>query len=254
MVGDIVGRPGREIVGSALPGLRDSLAIDRVIANGENAARGRGLTERTANELFAAGVDVITSGNHIFDVREFVPALNRDWPVLRPANYPPVVPGRGICTIGGLTVINLMGRVFMPAVVDDPFRTADQLLAGLKPGSSIVVDFHAEASSEQQALAWYLDGRVAAVVGTHTHVPTADARLLAEGTAAVGDLGMVGVRDSVIGDDIESVISRFLTGMPTRLPVASGEDGVFNSVLIDIDSTSGLATSIERVDRVLPLW
>ena len=254
MVGDIVGRPGREIVGSALPELRDALGIDRVIANGENAARGRGLTERTANELFAAGVDVLTSGNHIFDVREFVPALNRDWPVLRPANYPPVVPGRGVCTIDGLTVINLMGRVFMPAVVDDPFRVVDQLLEDVEPGNSVVVDFHAEASSEQQALAWYLDGRVAAVVGTHTHVPTADARLLADGTAAVGDLGMVGVRDSVIGDDIESVISRFLTGMPTRLPVASGEDGVFNSVLIEIDDASGLATGIERVDRVLPLW
>ncbi len=254
MVGDIVGRPGREIVGSALPELRDALGIDRVIANGENAARGRGLTERTANELFAAGVDVLTSGNHIFDVREFVPALNRDWPVLRPANYPPVVPGRGVYTIDGLTVINLMGRVFMPAVVDDPFRVVDQLLEDVEPGTSVVVDFHAEASSEQQALAWYLDGRVAAVVGTHTHVPTADARLLADGTAAVGDLGMVGVRDSVIGDDIESVISRFLTGMPTRLPVASGEDGVFNSVLIEIDDASGLATGIERVDRVLPLW
>ena len=254
MVGDIVGRPGREIVGSALPELRDALAIDRVIANGENAARGRGLTERTANELFAAGVDVITSGNHIFDVREFVPALNRDWPVLRPANYPPEVPGRGVCNSDGLTVINLMGRVFMPAVVDDPFRVVDQLLEDVEPGNSVVIDFHAEASSEQQALAWYLDGRVAAVVGTHTHVPTADARLLASGTAAVGDLGMVGVRDSVIGDDIESVISRFLTGMPTRLPVASGEDGVFNSVLIEIDDASGLATGIERVDRVLPLW
>ncbi len=254
MVGDIVGRPGREIVGSALPELRDALGIDRVIANGENAARGRGLTERTANELFAAGVDVITSGNHIFDVREFVPALNRDWPVLRPANYPPTVPGRGVWSIDGLIVINLMGRVFMPAVVDDPFRVVDQLLEDVEPGASIVIDFHAEASSEQQALAWYLDGRVAAVVGTHTHVPTADARLLADGTAAVGDLGMVGVRDSVIGDDIESVISRFLTGMPTRLPVASGEDGVFNSVLIEIDDASGLATGIERVDRVLPLW
>ena len=153
-----------------------------------------------------------------------------------------------------LTVINLMGRVFMPAVVDDPFRVADQLLAELEPGASVVVDFHAEASSEQQALSWYLDGRVAAVVGTHTHVPTADARLLPEGTAAVGDLGMVGVRDSIIGDDVESVVSRFLTGMPTRLPVASGEDGVFNSVLIEIDPERGLATAIERVDRELPLW
>ena len=174
--------------------------------------------------------------------------------MLRPANYPAVVPGRGVWRGDGLTVINLMGRVFMPAVVDDPFRVVDQLLEDVEPGESVVIDFHAEASSERQALAWYLDGRVAAIVGTHTHVPTADARLLAEGTAAVGDLGMVGVRDSVIGDDTESVISRFLTGMPTRLPVASGDDGVFNSVLIEIDEASGLATGIERVDRVLPLW
>ena len=254
MVGDVVGRPGREAVAAVLPALREELAVDHVVANGENAARGRGLTERTASELFGAGVDVITSGNHIFDVREFVPALDRDWPVLRPANYPPRVPGRGIRRRGALTVINLMGRVFMPAAVDDPFRAADRLLAGLEPGSSVVVDFHAEASSEQQALAWYLDGRVAAVVGTHTHVPTADARLLPGGAAAVGDLGMVGVRDSVIGDDVDAVVSRFLTGMPTRLPVASGEEGVFNSVLIDIDDGRGLATAIERVDRVLPLW
>ena len=192
MVGDIVGRPGRELVAAALPELRDALGIDRVVANGENAARGRGLTEKTADELFAAGVDVITSGNHIFDVRDFVPLLDRQWPVLRPANYPPEAPGRGVFALEDLTVINLMGRVFMPAVVDDPFRVADQLLAELEPGASVVVDFHAEASSEQQALSWYLDGRVAAVVGTHTHVPTADARLLPEGTAAVGDLGMVG--------------------------------------------------------------
>ena len=254
MVGDIVGRPGRELVGSALPQLRDQLGIDRVVANGENAARGRGLTEKTADELFAAGVDVITSGNHIFDIRDFVPALDREWPVLRPANYPPGVPGRGVWTLNGLTVINLMGRVFMPTAVDDPFQVADQLLADVEPSSSVVVDFHAEASSEQQALSWYLDGRVAAVVGTHTHVPTADARLLPEGTAAVGDLGMCGVRDSIIGDDVKSVVSRFLTGMPTRLPVASGEDGVFNSVLIEIDTDRGLATGIERVDRELPLW
>ena len=254
MVGDVVGRPGREAVAAALPGLREELALDHVVANGENAARGRGLTERTAEELFGAGVDVITSGNHIFDVREFVPALDRDWPVLRPANYPPRVPGRGVCRRGALTVINLMGRVFMPASVDDPFRVADELLDGLADGACVVVDFHAEASSEQQALAWYLDGRVAAVAGTHTHVPTADARVLPGGTAAVGDLGMVGVRDSVIGDDAQSVIDRFLTGMPTRLPVAEGEHGVFNSVLIEIDEARGLATAIERVDRELPLW
>ena len=254
MVGDVVGRPGREAVAAVLPSLREELALDHVVANGENAARGRGLTERTAEELFGAGVDVITSGNHIFDVREFVPALDRDWPVLRPANYPPRVPGRGLCRRGGLTVINLMGRVFMPASVDDPFRVADELLDGLGDDACVVVDFHAEASSEQQALAWYLDGRVAAVAGTHTHVPTADARVLPGGTAAVGDLGMVGVRDSVIGDDVRSVIDRFLTGMPTRLPVAEGEHGVFQSVMIEIDEASGLATAVERVDRELPLW
>ena len=253
MVGDVVGQPGREAVASVLPGLRSSLSLDYVIVNGENAARGRGLTEKTAAELFDAGVDVITSGNHIFDIRDFVPALDRDWPVLRPANYPPGVPGRGVWKAGGLTVINLMGRVFMPAPVDDPFRVADQLLDEVEPGTSVVIDFHAEASSEKQALAWYLDGRAAAVVGTHTHVPTADARLLPNGTATVGDLGMVGVRDSVIGDDVESVIYRFVTGMPTRLPVAKGEDGIFNSVLIEIDHERGLATGIERVDRELPL-
>ena len=254
MGGDIVGRPGREAVGAVLPELRNTLRIDHVVANGENAARGRGLTERTANELFESGVDVITSGNHIFDVREFVPLLDRDWPVLRPANYPPQAPGRGVYQHQGLTVISLMGRVFMPATVDDPFRVIDELLEDIPPGSCIVVDFHAEASSEKQALSWYLDGRVSAIVGTHTHVPTADARLLPGGTASVGDLGMVGVHDSVIGDDVRSVIRRFVTGMPTRLPVAEGETGVFNSVLIEIDAENGLATGVERVDREMPLW
>ena len=249
MVGDIVGRPGRQAVASILPELRSSLDIDYVVANGENAAHGRGLTEKTAQELFRAGIDVLTSGNHIFDIREFVPALDRDWPVLRPANYPTAVPGRGVTTIGALTVMNLMGRTFMPTTVDDPFRTADTLLDAVAPGAAIVVDFHAEATSEKQAFGWYLDGRVAAVVGTHTHVPTADARLLPGSTGTVTDLGMVGVRDSIIGDDVDSVLDRFLTGMPTRLPVASGDEALFNSVLIDIDDERGLARSIERVDR-----
>ena len=254
MVGDIVGRPGREMMAALLPDLRTTLELDCVIANGENAARGRGLTEKVADELFGCGVDIITSGNHIFDIREFVPALDREWPVLRPANYPPNVPGRGVFVRDGFAVINLMGRVFMPAVVDDPFRVVDDILEDLPEGTTVVVDFHAEASSEKQALSWYLDGRAAAVVGTHTHVPTADARVLPEGTAMVGDLGMVGVLDSVIGDDVNSVLDRFLTGMPTRLPVASGERGIFNSVMIDIDTASGCANSIERVDRELPLW
>lgn len=249
MVGDVVGRPGRTAVTRMLPGLRAELSIDHVVVNGENAAGGRGLTEQTARELLDAGADVITSGNHIFDIREFVPALDGDLPILRPANYPPSAPGRGLLCANGLTVINLMGRVFMPAQVDDPFRAVDALLDEVEDGAVVVIDFHAEATSEQQALAWYVDGRVAAIAGTHTHVPTADQRVLPGGTATVTDLGMVGVLDSVIGDDVGAVINRFVTGMPTRLPVASGDEVAFCSVLIEIDEQTRLATSIERVDR-----
>lgn len=249
MVGDVVGRPGRDAVTALLPGLRDELTIDRVVVNGENSAAGRGITVKTANDLFAAGADVITSGNHIFDVRDFVPALDDDWPVLRPANYPPQAPGRGVVCVGGLTVINLMGRVFVTPPVDDPFQVIEPLLRQADPASAIVVDFHAEATSEKQALAWHLDGRVAAVVGTHTHVPTADARVLPRGTAMVTDLGMVGARDSVIGDDVDAVIQRFVTGMPTRLPVAAGPEVSFNAVLIEIDDRTHRATHIQRVDR-----
>ena len=161
-----------------------------IVVNGENAAAGRGLTEGTATELLDAGADVITSGNHIFAVRDFVPALDRELPILRPANYPAGVPGRGVITVRGLTVINLMGRVFMPVTVDDPFAAADAILDALPSDATVVVDFHAEATSEKQALAWHLDGRVAAVAGTHTHVPTADDRVLPGGTAQVSDLGM----------------------------------------------------------------
>jgi metallophosphoesterase (TIGR00282 family) len=249
MVGDVVGRPGRAALAQLLPELRSSLAIDRVVVNGENAAAGRGLTEQIAREILRAGADVISSGNHIFDVREFVPALDKDWPVLRPANYPPGTPGRGVARIAGLTVINLMGRTFMPMPVDDPFRAADALLADVPEDDIVLVDFHAEATSEKLALAWYLDGRVAGVVGTHTHVPTADQRVLPQGTALVCDLGMVGARDSIIGDDVQSVLQRFLTSMPTRLPVAEGPEVTFNSVLIDIDDRTRRAVSIERVDR-----
>ena len=249
MVGDVVGRPGRAAVTQLLPELRSALAIDGVVLNGENAAHGRGLTEKTARELFDAGVDVITSGNHIFNVREFVPVLDGPLPILRPANYPPGAPGRGMCSAAGVTVINLMGRVFMPTQVDDPFQAVETLLAGVSDDAIVVVDFHAEATSEKQALAWYLDGRVAAVVGTHTHVPTADARVLPGGTATVTDLGMVGVLDSVIGDDVGSVIERFVTSVPTRLPVADGDQVLFCSVLIEIDDQRRLATTIERIDR-----
>jgi metallophosphoesterase (TIGR00282 family) len=249
MVGDVVGRPGREAVHQLLPRLRDELSLDLVVLNAENAAAGRGLTERIARDLLTDGVDVITSGNHIFNVREFVPTLDGSLPILRPANYPSVTPGRGVIEVHGVTVVNLMGRTFMPVPVDDPFRAADDILQVLPNGAIVVVDFHAEATSEKQALAWYLDGRVAAVVGTHTHVPTADQRVLPGGTALVCDLGMCGAFNSIIGDDVDSVIQRFLTSMPTRLPVAEDNEAVLNSVMIEIDEATSLATSIERVDR-----
>ncbi len=249
MVGDVVGRPGRTAVTRILPGLRSELELDYVVLNGENAAAGRGLTEKTARELLGAGVDVITSGDNIYAVREFVPTLDGPLPILRPANYPPEAAGRGVFCTGMLTVINLMGRVFMDDTCDDPFRAADALLDAVDRETVVVVDFHAEATSEKQALAWYLDGRVAAVAGTHTHVPTADTRVLPGGTALVTDLGMVGVADSVIGVDVGAVVDRFVCGMPGRLPVADGDEVIFNSVMIEIDEATKRAISIERIDR-----
>jgi metallophosphoesterase (TIGR00282 family) len=248
-IGDVVGKPGRRALAGLVPGLRRELGIDLVVANGENAAAGRGLTSATANEIFAARVDVITSGNHIWQEKEIIPHLDGDLPILRPANYPPGVPGRGICCVGGLTVVNLMGRTFMYEI-DDPFRCADRLLGGVPPGTPIIVDMHGEATSEKIAMGWYLDGRVSAVVGTHTHVPTADQRLLPKGTAFVCDLGMCGPKDSIIGVEAEPVLRKFLTGMPARFNVAEKSRAVvLNSVLIEIEEATGRARSIERVDR-----
>jgi metallophosphoesterase (TIGR00282 family) len=249
VIGDIVGRPGRRVVTALVPALRRELAIDVVVANGENAAAGRGLTVNTAKEICAASVDVITSGNHIWDNQDIFPYLDTEAPVLRPANYPEETPGRGLVRFGALTVINLMGRTFMYDI-DDPFKAADRLLATVEPGTPILVDMHAEATSEKIAMGWYLDGRVSAVIGTHTHVPTADQRLLPKGTAFVCDVGMCGPRDSIIGVEPEPVIRKFLTGMPARFNVAEKARMVqFNAVVIDIDDESGKARSIERVDR-----
>jgi metallophosphoesterase (TIGR00282 family) len=232
-----------------VPGLRRELSIDVVVANGENAAAGRGLTVSTAKEICAASVDVITSGNHIWDNSDIFPYLDTEAPVLRPANYPEETPGRGLVRFGALTVINLMGRTFMYDI-DDPFKAADRLLASVEPGTPVLVDMHAEATSEKIAMGWFLDGRVSAVVGTHTHVPTADQRLLPRGTAFVCDVGMCGPRDSIIGVEPEPVIRKFLTGMPARFNVAEKARIVqFNAVMIDIDDESGGARSIERVDR-----
>lgn len=248
MVGDVVGQPGRKALRKLLPALREELGVDTVVVNGENAAGGFGLTLATAQEILDAGVDVITSGNHIWDKREFYPHLDTDIPVLRPVNYPKGVPGRGLLWINGLWVINAIGQTFIGAF-ENPFFTMDKVLQDLKAqGQPVVVDFHAEASSEKNALGWYLDGRVSAVVGTHTHVGTIDARILPKGTAYVSDLGMTGVIDSIIGDTPESVLRRFLTSMPTPLDVGNGRMKL-NSVLVDIDESTGLARSIQRVDR-----
>ncbi len=248
MVGDVVGRPGRRAVRALVPALRQELGLDLVIANGENAAGGYGITPATAQELLEAGVDVLTSGNHIWDQKEIVPYLDQEVPLLRPLNFPPGTPGRGALRLGGVLVVNLMGRVFMQPL-EHPFLTIDRFLNGLRDRPPVVlVDFHAEATSEKQAMGWYLAGRVSAVLGTHTHVPTADARVLPGGTAFVTDVGMVGPRDSVIGDTKESVLERFLTLLPNRLEVAAGPVR-FSSVLVEVDSATGRASAIQRIDR-----
>ena len=251
-VADVVGHPGREAVKALLPGLRRELKVDLAIVNGENSAAGFGLTAKLAAELMTAGADVITTGNHVFAQKEFVAELPELERVIRPANYPPAAPGKGACVVevagNQVLVINLMGRVFVENSLDDPFRTVDAIL-GQHTGIRIVFcDMHAEATSEKTAMGWHLDGRVSAVVGTHTHIPTADARVLPGGTAYVTDVGMVGPRDGCIGMDKEVVLKRFLTGVPSRFVVASGTV-TFNSVLVTISSPSGRATSIQRIDR-----
>jgi len=248
MVGDVIGRPGRRAVRTLVPGLRQEYNVDLVIANSENAAGGLGLTKETAEELLDSGIDVLTSGNHIWDQKEILPALDGDLAILRPLNYPPGVPGRGYLIKGEALVVNLVGRTFM-GNFDCPFRTVDQLLEELTDRPSvIIVDFHGEATSEKVALGWYLDGRVSALLGTHTHVGTIDARLLPKGTAFITDVGMTGPVDSVIGDDTDAVIRRFLTQLPRRLSVGKG-CVILNSVLVEVEEDTGKAKSISRIDK-----
>ena len=248
---DVVGHPGREAVKAILPALKKELRPDLTVVNGENSAGGFGLTAKIAAELKGAGADVITTGNHVFAQKEFVgelPGLDR---VLRPANYPPPAPGQGWCELelGGhqVLVMNLIGRIFLDPL-DDPFRAADAILAAHPHAKIVFCDMHAEATSEKTAMGWHLDGRVSAVVGTHTHIPTADARVLPGGTAYVTDVGMVGPRDGCIGMDKDVVLQRFLTGVPNRFVVASGPV-TFNSVLVTIRGSTGRAASIQRFDR-----
>lgn len=248
MVGDVVGRPGRKALQMALPEIRKKHHVDMVIANGENAAGGIGITTKTAEELLEDGVDIITTGNHVWHHKDIVPYLEAGQrPLLRPLNYPPGVPGRGYLIKGPVMVVNLIGRVFV-GQFDCPFRGMDRLLQEVSPLPPVVlVDFHAEATAEKMAMGWYLDGRVSAVVGTHTHVGTIDTRLLTRGTAYVTDIGMAGAIDSVIGDDVQSVLDRFLTQMHFRLSVGKGNVAL-NSVLIKVDENTGKAQSINRID------
>jgi len=253
-----VGSPGREIVRDRLADLVPQKQIDLVIANGENSAAGFGITPKIAEELLKNGVEVISGGNHSWDRREIMEFMPHEPRLLRPANFPDGTPGRGMyvgTAKNGMkyAVINLQGRVFLPAI-EDPFRTADELLASLLADVAFVlVDFHAETTSEKIALGWYLDGRATAVVGTHTHVATADERVLPEGTAYITDVGMTGPHTGVIGMDRAAIVKKFLDGMPARFEVAQG-DVQMNAVLIETDddgprNTAGRlkATSIERL-------
>ncbi len=250
-IGDVIGRPGRLALARLVPRLRDEYAVDVVVANGENIAGGIGITPGALEDLRATGVDVVTSGNHVWRHKDVIPYLEDPYyPVVRPLNYPPAVPGKGSYLYSGLLVVNLIGRVFMSSY-DCPFRAVDALLDQPPAGTkAVLVDFHAEATSEKIAMGRYLDGRVAAVVGTHTHVGTIDARVLPRGTAYVTDIGMAGPVESVIGDTPGSVIRRFLTMIPERLEVAKGPVAV-DAVLITIDDVSGLATDITRLSEVM---
>lgn len=249
-IGDIIGKPGRNAVKKILPGLRSEYNIALVIGNGENAAGGLGLTPSTAQEFFDSGIDVITTGNHIWAYKEIIPYMENEPALLRPLNYPPTNPGRGYVLKKKVLIINLMGRVFM-GHVDCPFRAMDQLLAEFEHESiPIIVDFHAEATSEKVAMGKYLDGRVSAVLGTHTHVGTIDAQILPKGTAYVTDIGMVGPIDSVIGDDPDSVITRFLTQMTSRLSVGKGKVS-FDAILVEVDKKTGKAVDIKRIQKLV---
>jgi metallophosphoesterase (TIGR00282 family) len=250
-IGDIVGRPGRELVKRGLPAIVEHHAIDFVVANAENAAAGFGVTREIGDHLLEWGVDVMTSGNHIWDKREALDYIGTEPRLLRPANYPAGVPGNGSYlartrrgeTIG---VINIMGRVFMLSI-DDPFAVVAREIEAMRQRTrTILVDFHAEATSEKIAMGWHLDGRVSAVVGTHTHVQTADDRILPKGTAYLTDVGMTGPHDSIIGVEIEAALSRFLTALPAKFETATANPRL-HAVIVETDSQTGRATDIERL-------
>jgi len=251
MIGDVVAKPGRIAVLERIQDLREQHSIDLAIMNAENLAGGFSVTPSLCEQLFNSGIDVMTSGNHIFDKKEAIPYIAKQPRLLRPANYPPGTPGSGMWTgnVNGtpVAVLNLMGRVFMPAS-DDPFRVADELLKSLPAETRVrLVDIHAEATSEKVAMGWYLDGRVSTVVGTHTHVQTADERILPEGTACLTDIGMTGSYSGVIGMNKKDVIARFTTAIARRAEHSSEQVRIC-AVVIDIDEATGKARRIERIN------
>lgn len=255
-IGDIVGKPGRRAVKEGLPGLVNKLKIDFVIANAENAAGGFGITQSVGEDLFSLGIDVLTSGNHIWDKKDAVSYIPKESRLLRPANYPGDVPGSGsivMNTSSGekVAVLNLSGRVFMQAL-DCPFQAAKREIPRLREQTkTIIVDFHAEATSEKSAIGWFLDGEVSAIVGSHTHVQTADEKILPLGTAFITDAGMTGPVDSIIGVQKEQIINKFLTQIPTRFETAKGE-AVLSCVVVDINPHTGKAVSIQRFQITFP--
>ena len=249
-LGDICGSSGREMVKEYLPRLKRKYQPSIIVANGENSANGRGITEKIAKELYASGVHAITLGNHTWDNKEIFDCIDKDSRMIRPANFPPGTPGKGITYVsspeGELAIINLQGRAFLPPL-DCPFTIADRLVEEARKRTKyIFVDFHAEATSEKQAMGWYLDGRISAMVGTHTHVQTADERILPHGTGYLTDAGMCGPSDGILGMDREAVIKKFLTQLPVRFEVASGPTQL-NAVLFTLQKETGRAAKIQRI-------
>jgi len=254
-IGDIVGALGRRVVDELLPGIKKEYAVDFVIANGENSAHGYSITEKIYNSLLDMGIDAITMGNHIWEKKEILTKIPNMDKMVRPANYPPGTPGKDylILQASGIRIgiLNLLGRVFMQCL-DCPFRAADKLITKMKQEADIIlVDMHAEATSEKVAMGYFLEGKVSAVVGTHTHVMTADERVLPGGTAYISDVGMVGGQDSVIGMNKEQILKRFITQLPEKFEPQDSGPGIFNAVLIKVDDKSGKALEIIRIQKVI---
>jgi metallophosphoesterase (TIGR00282 family) len=252
--GDIVGRPGRDILLKRINSLRKSHKADLTVVNGENAAAGAGITRQICEEFFAAGVDVITLGNHAWDKREIATYIDEEPRVVRPLNFPPGTPGYGYHVVKRngkpvAAIVQAHGRVFSPMLLDDPFRGLEEVIERLSLITPVIlVDFHGDATSEKIAIGWFLDGRVSAVIGTHTHVQTADETILPNGTAYLTDVGMCGPWKSVIGTDVKMVLERFMTQMPVRFEVATGP-AILSAVLIEVDATTGKAIAIERIQE-----